>query len=377
MQVLSSFMLATDFRTASLDSTEVAVDLAAAFGARATLLHVFQPTGYTAAARDDERTLSHWEMQEIAQHLTRKDVTVEDAMVVEGHPVDQIVRKAEETDTDLVLIGAGKWAGREPFAPGPIADAVLDHCRRSVLAVRPGPPPVKFQRILCPVDQSPAAEEALQTAVDVARVFEGAVHVVTVVPELGRLSAVAETGRLADAQAEFKHHWRQQFEQSIDRIDFDGVSWRREIRHGVPHEEIVASAREHHADLILMGSTGRTGLARLLMGGVARRVLQDLPCSLWSVKHAEVAEELFEEDLRYIRMLLAEGREFLAAGDYRCALLKFRRVSACNPFHVESLEAQAEAYEHLGQRGRAIVCRRRAEKVRQLDAVSVALVPDR
>jgi nucleotide-binding universal stress UspA family protein len=134
---------------------------------------------------------------------------VEEAAVVEGHPADRIIHKAQEIEADLVLIGAGKWTRQAPFAPGPIAEAVLQHCPRSVLAVRPGPPRVRFQKILCPVDQSPASAAALRRAIDTARLFAGAVHVVTVVPELSWLSAVAEAGNLAGAVAEHKQHWRQ------------------------------------------------------------------------------------------------------------------------------------------------------------------------
>jgi nucleotide-binding universal stress UspA family protein len=356
MHAFHSMMLATDFRPASLDATQVAVDLAAAFGARATLFHVFQPVSLTANGREEEKTLVRWELEELVQQLTKKAVVVEEAEVVEGHPADRILRKAHAIEADLVLIGAGKWT-RDPFAPGPIAEVVLQHCRRSVLAVRPGPPSVRFRRILCPVDQSPSAERALQTAIRVARLFEGSVHVVTVVPEVGRLSA--------QSLADHKQRWRQKFEEFLGRADFNGIAWQHEIRHGVPHAEIVASAREHFADVIIMGSTGRTGLARLLMGSVARRVLQDLPCSLWSVKQEELVEQQFEEDLRYVRLLLAEGRSFLEAKDGRHALLKFRQVLACDPFNSDALEGQAEAFEQLGQRDRAEVCRHRAEKVRQ------------
>jgi nucleotide-binding universal stress UspA family protein len=355
-------MLATDFRPASLDATQVAVDLAAAFGARATLFHVFQSFGLTAATREEDRALAQWEIEELARQLTKKAVVVEEAEVVDGHPADQILRKAHAIEADLVLIGAGKWT-REPFAPGPVAEAVLQHCRQSVFAVRPAPPGVTFRKILCPVDQSPASARALETAIDVARVFDGAVHVVTVVPEVGPPSA--------GAVDEHKHQWRQKFEEFLDRTDFDAVPWRREIRHGVVHEEIAASAREHAADVILMGSTGRTGLARLLMGSVARRVLQDLPCSLWSVKQDGLTEEQFDEDLQHTQTLMIEGRAFLVARDYRHALVKFRQVSAHNPFHADALEAQADIYERLGHRERAEVCWARAEKIRQADVGNI------
>jgi nucleotide-binding universal stress UspA family protein len=364
MHSIQSILLATDFRPASLDAADVAVELAAAFGARLTLFHVFQPFGLTKEVREEERAVADWQMQELAQQLTRKYAAVSETLVTPGHPVDRIVRKAQEMEADLVLIGAGKWTRqeREPFSPGPVAEAVLQHARQPVLVVRPGAPAVRFRKILCPVDQSPASARALQTAVTLARAFDGALHVVTVVPGVSWLAAASETGRFAGALAEHKRHWKQEFEQFLARTEFAGVPWRREIRHGVPHEEIAASAREHWADLIVMGSTGRTGLARLLLGSVARRLLQELPCSVLSVKEEEPLEPEFDEDLAHIHRLLAQGRELFAAGDYGPALLKFRQVLGYNPFHAGALEAQAEAYERLGERKRAEGCRRRAKK---------------
>ena len=50
--------------------------------------------------------------------------------------------------------------------------------------------------------------------------------------------------------------------------------WKREFRQGSPHEQITAAARERGADLLVMGATGRTGLVRVLLGSVTRRVLR-------------------------------------------------------------------------------------------------------
>jgi len=53
----------------------------------------------------------------------------------------------------------------------------------------------------------------------------------------------------------------------------NGVSVKVDVRVGRPDEAIVASARENGADLIVMGSHGRTGLDRLLVGSVSERVI--------------------------------------------------------------------------------------------------------
>jgi universal stress protein E len=362
MLKMKSILLATDFCPASIEATEAAATLASMFGARVSLLHVFRPSGMSAEGGTDERNLAQWQIQELATQLAAKSVAVDEAKVIEGHPVEGIVDEAQKIDADLVLIGAGKWGRSEPFQSGPIAEAVLQFAHSSVLAVRSGVQSTQFDRILCPVDQSPASRFALQTCIDLARTTGGVVHVVTVVPEITWQAAALKL--TAASRAEFKDRWHREFEQFLASILTDGVAVTREIRHGITHEEIVESAEQHRSDLIVMGSTGRTGLARFLMGSVTRRVLRNLPCSLWSVKKAELVEEqVFEQDLQHIRLLMAEARALLEAGQYQPALLKFRQVTARNPLHGEALEGQAVAYEHLGLRDEARTFRDRAEKV--------------
>jgi Flp pilus assembly protein TadD len=112
-----------------------------------------------------------------------------------------------------------------------------------------------------------------------------------------------------------------------------------------------------------MGSTGRTGLVRMLVGSVTRHMLRQLPCSLLTVKDEDAVEALFEEDLRQVNLLMAEGRELLKNGCYLPALVKLRQVTAIDPFHVEALQAQADAHEKLGQHDEAKTCSRRAQHV--------------
>ena len=56
---------------------------------------------------------------------------------------------------------------------------------------------------------------------------------------------------------------------------------------GVPFQEIVRQAEEHHADLIIMGTHGRTGLRHALLGSVAEKVVRKAPCPVLTVRHPE------------------------------------------------------------------------------------------
>lgn len=79
-----------------------------------------------------------------------------------------------------------------------------------------------------------------------------------------------------------RQHWREQLEQI--RPTDPTIPVRHVFLEGDPAEEIVRYSRDAGIDLIVMGTHGRTGVERLLMGSVAERVLRDASCSVLVVK---------------------------------------------------------------------------------------------
>jgi nucleotide-binding universal stress UspA family protein len=340
-------LFATDFLPATQDVARVVVQLASVFDSHATLLHALDATLTDPADVRHQRDQAATRMRELVEQLGLDQIVVDEVSISVGSPADTIVRKAQEIDADLVLIGSGETS-RFGRPAGPTAEAVLQHARRPVLAVRPGEPSVQFRQILCPVDNSTVSRRGLQNAIRLARAFHGNVVVLGVVPTRSWLPWGEETGTLR-ANTEYERIWREEFESFLEDIDFDGIPWRKEIRTGLPHVQIAAAARDSCADVIVIGSTGRSGLARMLIGSVTRRVLRQLPCSLLAVKNEDVLEELLQGDIRAIKLLLAEGRELLAAERYGEAACKFRQVIFQDPFQITALECLAESYAKVGR----------------------------
>lgn len=358
MRKLQSILLATDFRPASQDAANVASQLVSAFNSRVTILHVLE--------RHPTWPVSPQEQQELfLKHLAKQKVDVTNVQIGAGPPADTIVRKANEIDADLILIGAGERSRFDRFSVGPIATAVIEHAPQPVLAIRPGDPAARFQKILCPVDQSPVSARGLRNAIRLARAFGGELVILTVVPDVNWLTAAVETGQFAYAKTEYETKWRDEFTAFLADIPTHDVKATREVRLGVPHQQIVEAARDHKADVIVMGATGRTGLVRVLLGSTTRRMLEQLPCSLFTVKEEDVVEELFEGELRLIRLLMAEGRELLSSGAFDAALAKFRQVLSHDPFHVEATKGLADANEKLGNADLARYYRRRADNLQE------------
>jgi universal stress protein A len=143
-----------------------------------------------------------------------------------------------------------------------------------------------FRRIVHASDFSRASGKAFTTAVAIAgasRVPLAVVHVMTpMVPVAGEGYVLPETYEQIERSA------RKAAEKQLDRLVAKarkaGVRAQGILRTGVPHDQIVRVARSRRADLLVIGTHGRTGLARLFLGSVASRVLATATCPVLTVR---------------------------------------------------------------------------------------------
>lgn len=136
-----------------------------------------------------------------------------------------------------------------------------------------------FKEILVPVDFSESSARALRLAIRLARTTNARLSLLHVglVPgyagyDLGGYGAPYPETLVAlhDQLAREQKHALEKL--ATDEVPGD-VAWRPVLREGWPPDEIVAEAKASHADLIVMGTHGRTGLGRVLLGSVAERVV--------------------------------------------------------------------------------------------------------
>lgn len=315
MRKMRSILFATDLRSASHEITDVVIRLALVSNARVTLLHVLEPlprlpptpsallSGVTGVLQIEPtfgksdvtqglKRVSETSFQDVVARFTSQKVELAESSMVVGPVADTIVQKANEIDADLIVIGAGDRARFDRFSVGPVAVSVIEHSAQPVLAIRPGDPKLTFHKILCPVDHSSTSARGLRNAIRLARVFGGELVVLSVIPEISWWTAAFETGQLNDSLAAHSSQWRAEFELFLTEINFENVPVTQDVRFGAPHQQIAAAAKDHQADLIVMGATGRSGLVRVLLGSTTRRILEELPCSLLTVKQDDVVDEL-------------------------------------------------------------------------------------
>ncbi len=143
-------------------------------------------------------------------------------------------------------------------------------------------------KILHPTDFSACAEQARAQAVGLARALGAELillHVSVETPLYGEgLMGMKEVQAVYDAQRK----WAEEaLAARATETRQAGVAVRLEFTVGVPFKEIVRVAEEEHADMIVMGTHGRGGLDRLLLGSVAERVIRLASCPVLTVREAK------------------------------------------------------------------------------------------
>ena len=221
-------------------------------------------------------------LEEAAQKVARPGCTVE-TVIANGRPGDTIVSLAEQSGADLIVVGSRGHGTLETMLLGSVSSEVIDHAHVPVLVARGR----KVDHVLFAWDGSDRAEAAVPPLTGWGLFTASHVDVLSVAdaePPWWVRAGIVSEDVAAEAYREAAEPSRRQHEEMAEQM----AEWLRTAglnavplsREGDPAETIVAFATDHDTDLIVLGTQGRTGLRRLLMGSVARNVVIHAPCSV-------------------------------------------------------------------------------------------------
>ena len=190
----------------------------------------------------------------------------------QGEPYEQIVHVAEEESCDLIIMGRRGKGKMERALIGSVTARVIGHTGKDVLVI-PETGKLSWENILLATDGSTCCDNALARSLEIAQERKAKLSAVSVVYTNDEFYALG--------QNQVKELY-QEADKVLDKVkkwagDL-GVQTELFVRDGEPHEAIIAMAAEISASLIVMGSHGRKGLTRLLMGSVTERVIGYADC---------------------------------------------------------------------------------------------------
>ncbi|MFA7173262.1 MAG: universal stress protein [Kiritimatiellia bacterium] len=143
---------------------------------------------------------------------------------------------------------------------------------------------IDIQRILCPTDFSASASHAFFYALAIAARHGAVVELLHVTENSAYANDLPLEGDTSSKT--FKYRLCERLDEIVLAADADVVV-ETNLLEGVPYTEIVNRAKSWPADLIVIGTLGRTGMKHLLIGSVAERVVRRAPCPVCTVRHPD------------------------------------------------------------------------------------------
>ena len=210
-----------------------------------------------------------------------------DSDVVQGHPAPTIVEYAEQYEYDVIVMPTHGREGVSRYLIGSVTEKVVRLSTVPLLTARMQPDEqlvFPFENILVPTDGSAGAAHAAEYGLSLAAALDATVHV---------LSVVDDTSLGLDVRSTISGHEREQVatdavDDVVSEAETRGVSNTvRHVEHGSPIELILETIDSNDIHAVVMGTTGRRGSDRILLGSVAEKTVRSAPVPVITVGHRE------------------------------------------------------------------------------------------
>lgn len=219
---------------------------------------------------------------EAAQTLETLGVTY-DTDVVQGNPASTIAEYAGRYDQDLVVMPTHGRDGLSRYLAGSVSEKVVRLSPVPVLTVRMQPDEslaFPYESILIPTDGSDAAARAAEHTLSLAASLDATVHVLSVVDESTLGLDIGPTL----SESETKRPATEAVDAVVSNAESHGVTETvRHVERGTPVEEIRDCVESNEIHAVGMGTTGKRGTERILLGSVAEQTVRSAPVPVLTV----------------------------------------------------------------------------------------------
>ena len=345
MKMFGEILVPTDLSNSATAALEAAAALAKVYDSRIHLHHTIADVDSIPLEFDVEIEIVEGHLKVIQADLENRGIRVASPTVNVGRPFEKITEYADHNDIDMTIIGSrGQTKGSH--AIGMTAEKVVRKSSTPIWVVREGSV-VGASRIVCAVDFSRSSEKAMDSAIQLARDLGAeltVLHVVAPFPGFAYGLDRSSRRKVADYHA----REREEFDAFLSGFDLVGFKWHKAMRHGEPAGQIVGLARDIKADLVVMGTLGRAGLERMLIGSTTEKVVREMPCSVMAIKSEGIIRLRVEEEIMDVEGRFSQGETLLEKGSQDEAIRHFEYCITRDFLFAPAYEALATAHEAMG-----------------------------
>ena len=281
---MKTILAATDFSTRSDRAIRRTVLLAKQHDAAMVIVHVVdddQPQRILKVERIETSAV----LTDLATTTRQIDGVTCHARVVLGDPFEGIIKASDEDDADLIVLGEHRRQALKNIFVGTTAERTVRGSRRPVL-IASAVPASFYRHVLIATDFSDSSREAACAVTSLGLGKHAAVSVVHVFDAFGSGLMSRASLHEDDIQA-YVEAERNRADQDLARfmkdMPIEPMYRLLKLNKSSPSSAICLAAKEIAADLIVVGTHGRTGITKLLLGSVAENVLRTSVCDVLAV----------------------------------------------------------------------------------------------
>ncbi len=363
MKLLENILLADDFSESSENVVETAIELAKVLRAKIIPIHVLPDDIVNEKVKSLLHETAVAKLNETVNKIEKSSVQVGKPILEFGSINDNIIRAAVKIKTNLILIGSGESKKEDRFRLGTTAERIIQKSEKPVFVVKEGMP-LNIQNILCPVDFSEASKRALRDAITMAHKFKAELTILSVCEVQDSTWLISEENKDEENYIRSAQH-KAKFNDFLQEFNLAGLNWVKESPKGNPAKEILSTISRKMVDLLVMGTAGRAGLNRLIIGSVTEKVVREVPCSFLTLKAENVINLQLETNIRDIKNLYNSAVKLVEDGFYEDAIDQLKACLKINNMHIPAYLGIAKIYEKLDEPEKAKKFRNSGKEIKE------------
>jgi nucleotide-binding universal stress UspA family protein len=361
MKLLQKILVPVDFGQASMKAFDTAVMLSGHFLSEITLLHVIPAD---KVSNETEKLIMkniRSEMNKLLNDSVFDNVKSVEMLIEKGNPIERITEVSENKEMNLIIMGEGNQTENEHFKLGSTTERMMQKNEIPLMVVK-NEPVKPLQKILCPVDFSESSKRALANAIFLSNRLGAQLTILNVFTPVEVFSYWINVDNKKENQLQLQQQ-KAEFDSFLKDFHINKDSHVVKIAQGEPEEEILKEIKSQGIDLLIMGTTGKTGLSKIFLGSVTEKVTREVPCNFIITNEAEISDEIFESNLKTIESLIVAARNHFDNDEIEKAIEKNMHVLKHHPDNVPALIGLMQCYRKTGNQQKANLYRDYARKV--------------
>ncbi len=351
MEQLDKILVPIDIKNDSKEQLETVIKMANGYNSEVIVTYVLSDE----VEGDDLQGMLlkdvNKQLDEIIELLKSENVIVQDPVITQGKLIDGILKTAIKEEANLIIAGSGSRYIHEKHKLGSTVERLIRHSTVPVWVVK-NEDSTELTNIICPVDFSDPSRTALRNAISLARDFDAHLRIMGVIEPLLYVSLRIKVD-LDEENARRFTQLKSEMDAFLKEFDLVGVKYEVDLRQGEIAGEILKAIKTYNHDLLIMGTTGRTGLSKVLIGSVAEEVTRNLPCSFITTKSQDFIHSKLQSEIMEIEAHLENALKLMKKEAYQEAKKDLLACLRINSMYIPAHFKLAEVFTKTGNEVKA------------------------